>query len=87
MERESTSQTSTPDIQLLSAAIAVSGMSVRSFARDVLLRDPRTVWRWLAGDNPMPQIVRGACDAFLANKLGNMTDAERAAHWERMNPP
>lgn len=45
------------DIELLRTAIDVSGMSARQFAVSVLLRDERTVRRWLAGDRPIPQVV------------------------------
>lgn len=54
------------DKELISAAIKASGLSVRGFARDVLTRDPRTVWRWLAGENPLPAAVRERCEAILA---------------------
>jgi hypothetical protein len=42
---------------LLRKAIERSGLSARAFARDVLLRDERTVRRWLAGDSPIPEPV------------------------------
>lgn len=42
---------------LLRDAIAASGLSARRFAVDVLLRDERTVRRWLAGDSPIPAAV------------------------------
>jgi hypothetical protein len=45
------------DLDLLRAAIKDSGLSARVFARTVLLRDERTVRRWLAGDSPIPQAV------------------------------
>lgn len=41
----------------LVAAIAASGLSARQYARTVLLRDERTVRRWLAGDSPIPDPV------------------------------
>ena len=53
------------DADLLSAAIKASGLSVRRFAADVLTRDPRTVWRWLAGENPLPRAVREKCEAIV----------------------
>jgi hypothetical protein len=51
-----------PDIQAqalarLRAAITASGLSVSLYARTVVIRDPRTVRRWLAGDSPIPQSV------------------------------
>jgi hypothetical protein len=45
------------DRELLEAAIDASGLSARRFAVDVLLRDERTVRRWLAGDSPIPEVV------------------------------
>ena len=42
---------------LLASAIEASGMSARQYAVEVLLRDERTVRRWLAGDSPIPEPV------------------------------
>lgn len=53
------------DRELISAAIKASGLSVRRFAAEVLTRDPRTVWRWLAGENALPQAVRERCEAIV----------------------
>lgn len=44
-------------VALLSERIDESGLSVSAFARDVLLREPRTVFRWLAGDAKIPNLV------------------------------
>jgi len=49
--------TRTEQIALLRSRIEASGLSARRFARKVLLRDERTVQRWLAGDNPIPALV------------------------------
>jgi hypothetical protein len=46
------------DAALLRAAIEASGLSARQYAVTVLLRDERTVRRWLAGDSPIPAPVR-----------------------------
>lgn len=55
------------DAELLSAAITASGLSVRRFARvHFPLSHPRTPWRWLSGESPMPKSVRAYCEAFLA---------------------
>jgi hypothetical protein len=45
------------DRDLLAHVIAHSGLSARAFARERLLRDERTVRRWLAGDSPIPEPV------------------------------
>jgi len=44
-------------IALLRAAIARSGLSNRQFARRVLLRDERTLRRWVSGKQGIPQVV------------------------------
>ena len=49
--------TRTELVALLRAAIKASGLSASAYARDVLVRDPRTVRRWLKGDSPIPQSV------------------------------
>lgn len=46
------------DVALLHEAIRRSGVSVAAFARDVMLRSPSTVRRWLQGTSPMPREVR-----------------------------
>ena len=47
----------TPEVKLLERRIAESGLSARRFAMEVLLRDERTIRRWLAGDSPIPDMV------------------------------
>ena len=54
------------DRELLLAAIQASGLSRRKFAERVLLRDERTVRRWLAGDAKMPPIVREHLQVIVA---------------------
>jgi hypothetical protein len=44
-------------ITLLQSAIDRSGLSARQYAMTVLLRDERTIRRWLAGDAPIPAAV------------------------------
>jgi hypothetical protein len=46
------------DRELIAKAIEVSGKSARRFAVEDLVRDERTVRRWLAGDSPLPRAVR-----------------------------
>lgn len=45
------------DPELLIKAIEASGLSARRFAVEVLMRDERTIRRWLAGDSPIPEVV------------------------------
>lgn len=45
------------DAELLSRAITLSRLSVNRFAA-VLVRDPRTVRRWLNGTQALPRAVR-----------------------------
>jgi len=54
------------DTELLRAAIAASGLSVRQFAMLTLARDPRTVFRWLAGQ-PLPRYAREACERIVTD--------------------
>jgi hypothetical protein len=42
--------------ELVEAAIAASGLSTRKWAERVMVRDERTVRRWLAG-HPIPETV------------------------------
>ena len=44
-------------IKRLRAAIAQTGLSNSAYAREVLVRDPRSLRRWLAGDAPIPRQV------------------------------
>jgi hypothetical protein len=54
------------DAELLAKAIEASGLSARKFAQLVLVRDERTVRRWLAGDSPIPRVVREMLQAQVA---------------------
>lgn len=44
-------------LSLLQRAIAASGLSASRYAREVLIRDERTIRRWLTGESPIPQAV------------------------------
>jgi len=62
------------DAELLSTAIKQSGLSVRRFAVEVLVRDPRTVFRWLRGVVPatgeplkLPLAVRAHLEKLAAS--------------------
>ena len=56
--RERTSRARTTDIAILRVRIEESGLSDRQFAVQVLLRDERTIRRYLAGHVEIPKIVR-----------------------------
>ena len=45
-------------VTLLREAVRTSGLSAQAYARKILIRNPRTVRRWLAGDSPIPEAVR-----------------------------
>ena len=47
----------TDQTTLLRSAIEASGLSARRYAVEVLLRDERTVRRWLDGSSPIPDPV------------------------------
>lgn len=61
-------------LTLLRNAIERSGLSARQYAKRVLLRDERTVRRWLAGD-PMPAVVV----EFLRGEESNARKARKPA--------
>jgi len=44
-------------VAMLRAAIARSGLSNRQFAVQVLMRDERTLRRWLSGKQHIPAVV------------------------------
>ena len=55
-------------ISQLRKAIEVSGLSARQFARVVLVREDRTVRRYLAGDRKIPGLIREKISQLLAAK-------------------
>lgn len=52
-----TASTRNEAADLLAERIAESGLSQRQFALRVLLREPRTIARWIARDSPIPAVV------------------------------
>jgi len=56
------------DPGLIRAAIDLSGLSARRFARDVLIRNERTIRRWLAGDSPIPAEARDWLTRYVARR-------------------
>ena len=51
-------RTRTDEIGLLEKRIEESGLDTSPFARDVLIREPRTIRRWLDGSSPIPNRVK-----------------------------
>jgi hypothetical protein len=49
-------------IAKLRGDIAALNLSIENYARTVLLRDPRTVFRWLSGQSPIPKPVQEYLD-------------------------
>jgi len=52
-----TPKTRTEQVELLRETIKASGLSAQKYAEEKLIRDPRTIRRWLAGKAPIPQAV------------------------------
>ena len=52
-----TSASQIEQVHALALAIHRSGLSSSAYARTVLVRDPRTIRRWLAGHAPIPKSV------------------------------
>lgn len=46
------------DSQLLRQRVRESGLTQARFAREVLIRSPRSVKRWAAGETALPEDVR-----------------------------
>jgi hypothetical protein len=61
-----TDRSKAEQIELLERAIKASGLSARRYAREVLIRDERTIRRWLAGQSPIP----GRVLEWLAERQG-----------------
>ena len=57
-----TEPTRAAEIARLREAIRASGLSITEYARRVLVRDSRTLRRWLAGDRQIPQAVLDLCE-------------------------
>jgi hypothetical protein len=52
-----TPKTQQETVELLKRRILESGLSVRQFAIQVMVREDRTVRRWLSGESPVPNMV------------------------------
>lgn len=71
------------DAELLARAIALSGLrgpngkpSARQFAEQLLIRDERTVRRWLAGEG-MPAVVRRYLEEYVRKRRRHRAPAGR----------
>ena len=64
------------DVELLRAAIAAAGGSARAFARRPLLRNERTVRRWLAGERPIPAEVREYLEEVVTKNATSASGGE-----------
>ncbi len=74
-----TERTAVENQALLAAAIERSGLSVGAFAREVVIRDPRTVRKWLSGDTEIPHAVmewlaRGPVYGWFGNREHGRVD-------------
>ncbi len=58
------------DLAMLRRVIKGSGKSTRVYAHEVLIREDRTVRRWLSGDSPIPKKVL----AFLKQENQRLRD-------------
>ena len=59
-------KTRAEELALLNRRIAESGLSIRAFAEEVLIREKRTVERWRAGGAIPARVVRWLEDPQLA---------------------
>ncbi len=50
-------RTRTEEVELLRRRLLESGLSSSRFAIERLIRQPRTVRRWLSGESPIPAVV------------------------------
>jgi hypothetical protein len=67
---------SSDGVRLLAKCIDESGLTQHDFSIAVLMRDPRTVRRWLSGERPMPALVT-KCLKGLAECEGGIRGAIR----------
>ncbi len=67
------------DQALVSAAIKASGLSASAFAREILVRNPRAIFRMLAGEVPLSPVVRAKCRGVIER-------AEEDKEWAKVPP-
>lgn len=53
------------DAELTRACLTRFGGSASAFAREIVVRDPRQVRRWLAGTSELPKAVRDFLTQYL----------------------
>lgn len=61
-------------VALLEKAVAQSGLSVAQFAKQVVIREPSTVGRWLDRSSPIPGVV---CD-WLDDQAERLAPVEKS---------
>lgn len=77
----------TDTIEQLRHAIRQSGLSSSAYARQVLVREPRTIRRWLAGQSPIPAAVVAFLNAHQNETVCQKdTSAEQEAPAVSSNP-
>ena len=52
-------------IVLLREAVRTSGLTAEKYAHTVLMRNPRSLRRWLDGSSPIPTAVRDYLDRLV----------------------
>jgi hypothetical protein len=66
-------------IALLKKAIELSGLSARQFAVQVLIRDERTIRKWLRGDSEVPDVVRDFLISYVHDQEKRGRDDARGS--------
>jgi len=70
-------------IRHLRAAIDRDGRGVKRYSREILVRPPSTIYRWLAGSRPIPKCVRDFLVGdfrILAEPIAKSTTEGEAQH-------
>lgn len=65
--------------ELLKTALALSGEAKVRFARSVLIRDKRTLNRYLTGEMPIPQVVVDFLEDYVARRTAVAATLSRPA--------
>ena len=70
-------------IKSLRASIDRDGRGVKRYSREVLVRPPSTIYRWLSGSRPIPKCVRDFLVGefrILAKPISKSTTAGGVEH-------